>query len=206
MRENYRPAGWRRRPRRVLFAEVNTHFPSSLTTPRLLLRTWHVDEAPQLKSVIDANLGHLQAWMAWAVHEPSPLEVIAARIQGFATDFAAGEAAVYAIRRRSDDAVVGGAGVERRDEDVVEVGYWLDQCCMGHGIATEAAGALAEMALQIPGIARVQIRCDPAHSSSAAVARRSGFVYRTTLLRDTITPSGSPRDTMVWELTARRSV
>lgn len=181
---------------------MSLSFPASIDTPRLVLRTWTPEESVQMKSIIDANLAHLQSWMAWAVHEPSPLAAISARITGFSADFTAGASAVYAIRRRADDVVLGGAGVERRDGDAAEIGYWLGQPYVGQGFATETARALTVMALATPGITRVQIRCDPEHAASAAVAQRLGFVHRVTLPRDAVKPSGAPRDTMVWEARA----
>lgn len=179
-----------------------TLFPALIETPRLVLRTWAPSESVEMKALIDANLAHLQAWMAWAVNEPSPLDAIVARIAGFAAEFASGESAVYAIRRRDDGRAIGGAGVERRDGDAVEIGYWLDQSCTGQGFVTEAAHALTVMSLALPGITRAEIRCDPGHTASAAVARRLGYTHRETIPHDTVKPDGTPRDTMVWQVTA----
>jgi RimJ/RimL family protein N-acetyltransferase len=40
---------------------------------------------------------------------------------------------------------------------------------------TRAAKALTELGLGLPGVARVEIRCDAANLRSAAVPRRLGF-------------------------------
>ncbi len=61
------------------------------------------------------------------------------------------------------------------------------------------AEAITRLALELGGVERVEIRCDPRNIRSIAVARRAGFRHLTTLERDTTTPSGAPRDTMVWE-------
>jgi RimJ/RimL family protein N-acetyltransferase len=66
---------------------------------------------------------------------------------------------------------------------------------------TEAAEALTRLALQQPGIDRVQIRCDPENVASAAVPRRLRYRHLRTIPKATIKPSGEPRDSMVWELT-----
>jgi RimJ/RimL family protein N-acetyltransferase len=46
---------------------------------------------------------------------------------------------------------------------------------MRHGYATSAAGALTGVALSLPGVTRVEIRCDVANLASASVPRRLGY-------------------------------
>lgn len=70
---------------------------------------------------------------------------------------------------------------------------------MKHGYATEAVRALSEVALGLPEVQRVQIRCDPRNEASAAVARRAGFRHVTTLRNVKVDPKEPPRDSMVWE-------
>ncbi len=176
-------------------------FTRALETKRLLLRPWQQGDAPHLKAAIDANLDHLRAWLPWAMHEPSPLEVVAARIARFEQDFAAGLDATYGIFARDDGRVLGGTGLHLRIAAGVEIGYWLDHRELGQGFATEASSALTAEAFRHPEVARVQIRCDPRNQRSAAVPRRLGFRHVDTLTADTHTPGGSLRDTMIWELT-----
>ncbi|HSJ63925.1 MAG TPA: GNAT family N-acetyltransferase [Gemmatimonadaceae bacterium] len=178
-------------------------FPRSIRTERLLLRPWRVSEAARLKAVIDENLEHLRAWMPWAMDEPSPLDVIAARIEKFTGDFAAGIAGGYTIFTPDEATVLGGAGLHPLSEDGAEIGFWLARAHTGRGYATEAARALVEVAFANPGIERVQIRCDPRNERSAAVPRRLGFRHIETLRADTVAPTGVPRDTMVWQVTRR---
>lgn len=40
------------------------------------------------------------------------------------------------------------------------------------------------------------------HTASAAVVRRLAYTHRETIPNDTVKPDGTPRDTMVWEMTA----
>ena len=120
----------------------------------------------------------------------------------FARQFDAGEEWLFAIWSRCDDALLGGAGLHTRiGEDGLEIGYWLQASATGQGFMTEAAEALTKVALQQPGIERVQIRCDPDNSASAAVPRRLGYRHVRTIPNAAIKPSGAPRDSMVWEIT-----
>lgn len=176
-------------------------FPPVVTTERLLLRPWTLADAPTLKRAIDDNLAHLQAWMPWAMDEPSPIEIIEARITKFANDFAAGTDGIYGIFTRDGARALGGTGLHGRIEGGLEIGYWIAAADCGRGYATEATAAMTEAALELPGVEQVQIRCDPANAISAAIPRRLGFVHLETLQADTLTPAGGPRDTMVWQLT-----
>jgi len=79
-----------------------------IPTPRLVLRRWRKADAPLLKSAIDSSLSHLQAWLPWAIAEPSPLAEIEQRIARFEGEFDRGEEWLFGIRSRATDAVLGG--------------------------------------------------------------------------------------------------
>ncbi len=176
-------------------------FPPAIRTERLLLRPWTAVDAPLLKRAIDENLEHLRAWMPWAMDEPSPLDVIEARIAKFAADFAEGTEGIYAIFSADETIALGGTGLHARVDDGLEIGYWIHGHHTRRGYATEAARALTAAAFEWPEVLQVQIRCDPQNVASAAVPRRLGFRHIETLQADTVTPVGAPRDTMVWQLT-----
>jgi RimJ/RimL family protein N-acetyltransferase len=174
--------------------------PDEIITERLALTRRRVSDAAELKAVIDANLPHLQAWMPWAMSEPSPLEALEERSAKFETDFDLGLEWAFAVRSRTTGEIVGGVGLHPRvGPDGLEIGYWLRSDATGKGYATEATDALTRVALRQPGVRRVEIRCDPRNLASAAIPRRLGFTHVLTIENETTTPSGSPRDTMVWE-------
>jgi len=174
--------------------------PERIETARLALRPWTVDDAPVLKALIDANLDHLRAWMPWAMNEPSPVEMIAERIEMFRGQRERGED--FGIGVLLGDEAIGGAGLHKRNgPGVLEIGYWMSAPHGGRGYATEAAVALIDVAFAMPGIERIEIQCDPRNVASAAVPRKLGFVHATTLQANTLTPTGEPRDTMVFEMT-----
>jgi RimJ/RimL family protein N-acetyltransferase len=177
--------------------------PPRIETERLLLRPHAPGDGAALKAAIDANLDHLQRWMDWAMNEPSPLEVIDARIAMFAESFKSGPDWGYGIRLADrPDAIIGGTGVHARiGPNALEIGYWLDERHTGRGYATEAAAGLTKVAFSLPMIERVEIRCDPTNDASAAIPRRLGFTYLTTLEKNAKTPRGDPRDTMVFMMT-----
>ena len=174
--------------------------PERISTERLLLRCWEAADAPALRVAIDASLDELRQWLPWAVAEPTPVEELAIRLEGFAHRFRAGEDWVFGVFDVRRGAVLGGAGLHRREAlDALEIGYWLRSDAVGRGLATEAVEALARTALAPGGLTRVEIRCDPRNARSVAVARRAGFRHLRTLVAHATTPGGEVRDTMVWE-------
>lgn len=176
--------------------------PPEISTPRLVLHRWRKTDAAVLKATLDANLEHLQAWLPWAMAEPSPLDVLEARLDLFARQFDDGEQWLFGIWSRPGGELLGGTGLHPRiGEDGLEIGYWLQRQATGRGFMTEAAEALTRLALQQPGIERVQIRCDPENTASAGVPRRLGYRHLRTIPNATIKPSGASRDSMVWEIT-----
>ena len=181
---------------------MHLELPPEISTPRLVLRRWRKTDAAILKATLDANLEHLQRWLPWAMAEPSPLDVLEARLDLFTRQFDAGEEWLFGIWSRPGGDLLGGTGLHARiGEDGLEMGYWLQRQATGRGFMTEAADALTRLALQQPGIERVQIRCDPENAASAGVPRRLGYRQLRTIPNATIKPSGAARDSMVWEIT-----
>jgi RimJ/RimL family protein N-acetyltransferase len=181
---------------------IRAPLPERVETPRLLLRCWQPDDAPRLKDAIDSSLAELRAWMPWAREEPSPVEVLTARLTGFRDDFRAGREWLYGVFDRVDTRVLGGAGLHPRiGQDGLEIGYWIRTDATRRGYANEAAATLTAVAFEFAAIGRVEIRCDPGNLRSAAIPRRLGYHHRATRLADACTPVGAPRDTMVWTLT-----
>ncbi len=177
--------------------------PKRLMSERVVVRAWNAVDAPLLKDAIDASLEHLRAWMPWAMDEPTPLPDLAARLAKFAADFDEGIDRTYGIFTLDEQRLLGGVGLHARTSPgVLEIGYWIRADAVGRGYATEAAGLVTRAALALPGIERVEIRCDPRNVASAAVPRRLGYRYVTTLIGDAVTPAGEPRDTKVFELHA----
>lgn len=158
--------------------------PATLRTTRLLLQPWTPADAPALHPILVANQALLGAWIPADVSRAVPLPELVIRLAGFATDFAAARAYRYALRTAADMSLCGEVALFPRAAtgrvplwaaDHVELGYWLDAAVTGRGLATEAAGALLEVAATLPGMTHAEIRCDAANTPSAAVPQRLGF-------------------------------
>jgi RimJ/RimL family protein N-acetyltransferase len=174
-----------------------------IRTERLVIRCKRQADAPLLKHAVDSSLDHLRQWMPWARHEPSELWEIEARMARFQQEFQRGVDWNYGIFNLDETEIRGGIGLHPREHPgTLELGYWLRADCVGQGLATEAAAALAHAALTQLGARRIEIRCDPRNLRSARIPERLGFRLERILLADTLTPTGEPRDTMVWAISA----
>jgi RimJ/RimL family protein N-acetyltransferase len=77
-------------------------------------------------------------------------------------------------RTTSAPQLVGSCGLGRRPSGAVEMGYWIARSCWGRGLATEACGALVEIArtLGLPSLEGSYFVDNPA---SARVLEKLGF-------------------------------
>jgi RimJ/RimL family protein N-acetyltransferase len=185
------------------FARLRAPMPDHIGTPRLMLRCWEARDAAALKEAIDSSLTELRSWMPWAMHEPSSVDALDARLRGFADDFRQGREWSYGIFDRAETRVLGGAGLHQRlGPNALEIGYWIRTDAKGCGYATEAAAALTAVAFEYCAIDHLEIRCDPRNLRSAAIPRRLGYRHSETRPGDAKTPTGEPRDTMIWTISA----
>ncbi|MCE7873218.1 N-acetyltransferase [bacterium CPR1] len=174
-----------------------------ILTARLELRCWHPGEAARLKACIDDNLEHLRPWMPWAHEEPTPVKDKVQLLRRFRSNFDRDEDFAYGIFLRSDDRVVGGAGLHRRQgPGSLEIGYWIDRHHLGQGLATEAALALTRVAFELHQVDRVEIRVDPANVASAGVPKKLGFQLEATLRRRLGLPGQKLRDCQIYTMFA----
>jgi RimJ/RimL family protein N-acetyltransferase len=173
--------------------------PDELRTERLLLRRWRPRDAALLEDALRGSVDHLRPWIPWRIAEPAPVPELEARLARHADDFDAAREWVWGIFPPDASAVLGGVGLYPRDAsgrvpfaeaDHVELGYWLRADATGRGWATEATRAALDVALALPRITRVEIRCDPRNAPSAAVPARLGFRHTRT------------DELMIWELAA----
>ena len=168
--------------------------------PGVTLRRYRPDDVDALVAVINANVGHLRPWMPWA-GEPATTQSITAFVHRAEEDFAAGANFVYGVFA-DDGELLGGCGLHARaGPGVLEIGYWIAERHTGRGLARAVARALTVCASAVPGVQRVEIRCDAANRRSAAIPEALG--YR--LLRVEQRPPAAPAETdrhLVWSLDA----
>lgn len=146
-----------------------------LTTKRLLLRPFHLNDAATLQS----QCGNLNvARMTSRIPHPYP--------DGAAEQWIAAQETLRNERQEitfcieHDDAMIGSVGLRRANGRTYELGYWLAEPCWGHGFATEAAGRAVAFAIDQLDAARVCAGHYLDNPASGRVLEKCGFRYTST--------------------------
>jgi RimJ/RimL family protein N-acetyltransferase len=148
--------------------------PERVEIEGLCLRRPDLADLESFHDAVVASYAHLHPWMSWCT-EPLKLEELRGFIERAAGKWAARTAFHWFIVDADDrflgtvslmDSVGGGA---------LEVGYWLRGDATGRGVISRCVERVSALALALPGIGRVEIRCDAANVRSSAVPRRLGF-------------------------------
>jgi len=115
-------------------------------------------------------------------------------------DWADGTAFQYLILAGGEPA--GSAGLMSRiGPGGLEIGYWVHPAFVNRGIATAAAAALTDAALQLPDIGRVEIQHDVLNLASERVPVKLGYRHvQTCPSRFELAP-GDSGTSKVWRIT-----
>jgi RimJ/RimL family protein N-acetyltransferase len=151
-----------------------------LTTERLVLRSWRVDDAQAALDVYGA--AEVARWLSPAmdaVHDVSAMRLV---LQQWIAEESrlVPPSGRWAIELREDGTVVGGAVVlplpHLGDEEDLEMGWQLRPAAWGHGYATEAGRFLAAWAFS-QGIDELLAVVRPANRRAEATVRRLGMQW-----------------------------
>jgi RimJ/RimL family protein N-acetyltransferase len=162
--------------------------PSQIDTPRLTL----IQPMPGDAAAIFARYASdpdVTRFLGWPRHQSI------ADTQAF-LDFSVSEwerwpAGPYLIRSRGDDRLLGGTGLGFETPDQAVTGYVLARDAWGQGYATEALGAVIEVARQI-GVVRLEALCHPQHRASWRVLEKCGFTRDTSWSQQAEFPNLAP--------------
>jgi len=148
-----------------------------LVTERLVLRPWKADDAAAALGAYGAD--DVARWLAPAmdrVHDQGAMRLV---LQQWVAEDArmAAPAGRWAIERREDGALIGGATLlPLPPDDEFEIGWQLRPDAWGQGYASEAGLALARWAFD-QGIEQVIAVVRPANTRAAATVRRIGMEW-----------------------------
>ncbi len=159
------------------------------------LRRHRPEDLDALQTAIEESRDHLRPWMPWA---DQSREDTATFLRGAVERWDDGEEFGYLLVDGADGTVLGGGGLHRRvGPGAIEIGYWRRASAGGRGVVTALARALTDVACSMPDIDRVEIHCDEANTTSAAIPRRLG--YALDRLDDRVVTSPGERGrTMIW--------
>jgi RimJ/RimL family protein N-acetyltransferase len=173
--------------------------PITIETARLRLRQPQPGDA---RGIFDryASDPRVTRFLGWATHRTI------ADTEGFlafcASEWARWPAGPFIIESRADGAILGSTGLGFENPQQAATGYVLAQDAWGVGYATEALGAMRDLAAQF-GLERVYGLCHPDHRPSARVLEKGGFLCEGTLRAYTEFPNlapGVPADVLCYAL------
>lgn len=139
----------------------------TLTTARLRLRPWRLDDDADVKAFHKIQGDPRVIWWGHAVDVDASRAVMLKR-----SEVDAPPLGTWAIERDSD---VVGVGLAFRSDVGTEIGWHVRRDVQGQGIAGEAAGALLAHAFA-QGVVDVVAAIVPVNVPSQKVAQRLGFV------------------------------
>lgn len=170
--------------------------------PDLVLRRWRTGDAGALADLVRTARDHLRPWLPWVASYDDDAAAAAATFLA-QRDPAWDDALAFAYAMTTpgeDEAIVGSVGLENRIGDGgLEIGYWLVPAATGRGLMTSAVAALADAALALEPVARLEIHHDVANLRSGAVPARLGWQR----VRERTRPLEAPAETgrtVVWEI------
>ena len=144
-----------------------------LTTPRLLLRTFRLDDLP-LYAALNAD-PEVSRYLGGALTREESDSIAEWAQQTYEHE----GLGLLAVERRDDGAFLGMCGLHHQQfyPDEVEVGWRLAHEYWGNGYATEAATSWLDHAFGSLGLPRVISITDRPNVRSLAVMRRLGMVF-----------------------------
>lgn len=163
-----------------------------------ILQKYH---APEFVEFIRANLAYLAEWLDWT----NRIQTIADAekyIQRGLDSFAADGLPLVAIYQ--DNQMAGGIRffpIDARTRKT-EIGYWLGQHAVGHGLMTRAIPPLLDFCFNELNLNRVGLNADINNARSRAVADRLGFQFEG-ITRDGWTHNDQLIDIAVYSMLAR---
>ena len=163
-------------PRPTFAPAPPEHLP--LSDGRALVRL-RASRTAQSVEAINASLGHLAPWMAWA-SEPATEDSIGTFLAESEAGWEDGHDFGYSVVEGSGPAerVGGGCGLHGRIGPAgLEIGYWVAVDRAGRGLTTEVARALTDAAFGIAAVERVRICCAEENVRSARVPEKLGYRF-----------------------------
>lgn len=150
--------------------------PERLESERLTLRVWRAADVDALHEALAESVEHLARWIPWATDRAPTPDAVSGLLAGWVAQRLRGDNVIYAAFDGSGRLLGGFGAYARVGDGALELGYWLRASAAGRGYATEATRRLADAALEVPGVERLEIHTDVANTASRRVADKLGFV------------------------------
>jgi len=133
-----------------------------------ILRAFTTDDLDALYELIDLNRARLARWFPWVDDSTDPSSQRPWLERAMADPVSLDANGIWV-----GDQLAGGCDLRiHPQDDIGELGFWLDEEQVGRGLVTRAAQALMTRGYDGEGLHRVQMRAGVENLRSRAVARR----------------------------------
>jgi [ribosomal protein S5]-alanine N-acetyltransferase len=164
--------------------------PDRLDTTRLLLRRPQAADVPAIFARY-ASHHDVTRLLSWPRH--SNVDDTRAFFAFSDAEWTRGPVGPYLMVRHDDGVLIGSTGLQFETSTRASTGYVLAPDAWGHGYATEALGAMVELAATL-ACRRLHAFCHPSHQASIRVLEKCGFDREALLRRYTTFPNLPPAD------------
>ena len=161
----------------------------------ILLRTYSVDDAPELFSVVNASRRHLHTWLEWVdktTKEEHSLQFIQQSLHQLDTQEELALGIFY------DGKIIGGIGMHKWEQSTkrAQIGYWITEEYEGKGIMNKCLVKFIDFLFDKIGLNKIEVHFLPGNKRSAKVAERLGFKIEG-IIRQSVIRNGMPEDMVV---------
>ncbi len=176
--------------------------PAELHTPRLLLRPPRAGDGAMLCQAVTDSLAELRRFLAslpWVAAEPG-VAASEAWCRQAQANFLSRKDLPFLLLDKADGGLRGVVGLHRPEWTTpkAEIGYWGHSGHAGQGCVSEGVLAVAALAFEQLGLARLELITDQANEPSRRLALRCGFGLEGTLQHERRAPDGTLRNTCVY--------
>lgn len=165
---------------------------SILIDDDLLLRSYQLEDAPELFKAVDNSRAHLRKWLAWVDSTTRP-EHSQQFIQQSLTAQNKQEALALGIFYKQE--LIGGIGMHAWDHHLkkAQIGYWIKKEFEGKGIVSSCLVRFVDFLFDKVGLNKIEVQFLTDNTRSAQVAERLGCTIEG-VIRDGAILNGQFRD------------
>ena len=156
-----------------------------IETERLVLRRPRADDAETIFARY-ASDPEVTRYLSFPRHES--IQQTRAFLDFSADEWRRWPVGPYLIEHRIDGRLLGGTGLAFESPWCASTGYLLAREAWGQGYATEAVGAMVDVARRA-GVIRLYAMCHVDHGASRRVLEKAGFAHEGVLCRSTLFPN-----------------
>lgn len=161
----------------------------------ILLRSYQLDDAPELYNAVNRSRKHLQPWLEWVSKTTKPeqsLQFIQQSLHQLNTQEA------LALGIFFNDRIIGGIGMHHWDQSTkrAQVGYWISEEFEGKGIINSCLTRFIDFLFEKIGLNKIEVHFVPANLRSAKVAERLGCRVEG-VIRQSCIRNGRPEDIVI---------